>query len=1385
MRSRSSSSSLSTSLTSPQDDKLPQLSYEQTNLLRTLREQLRELRPPLASKFDAILILFQTLKNDEPVMATLLRYYRRHPDVIRLSDQLSTFVEHFGDALKSANVHYRIDPGSLQFEHLQTCFDGLGVCVPNKRGALLSKPPGTNCHASLQRVTDLLLTQATGQGLPDAMDTNDQVFGILNAVSRLMKAGVIHCSDAVTHVFAEAMPLFHDWLGGNQQQQVLTTHNLGRCAVQIDTALKLVRRNWQTPLDSRPDTPKGPATWGQLLQSCVLKLCAEPVLRRLAGTTGTTGTPGTPGDTVALLNVCNTVKTALEQRLLSLTDPALQPALGRLIDTIGRVPADPLMGRANDGRPLANFSNFLRTLGELQALQSVQTAPLPGLASACASLVQAINDEAFHDLHPDPQVLTNLVSFIKFCDKHASTQSSSSATSSTATTTNTSTTSTTSTTTASTTTASSSRTDRITPVLSTPLLQQATEQVMMFLLETTADELREPETIGGLLSGLDYLWRRKLVAPSPQIKALAVTLLQQLGQHKAATWNDQRKATLLPALLGMVNSGMVNEQALQPALAVLLPGARSGQMISVSDLQRESIRLGGIEETIIALPPLPASSSTSTTATASTATTSAATTGNRPIPGDTPIRPTLLSSPLVSTTPPAANKSSMPLKAVRRERDDEQVWETPTKTAKPLSDEDIAIATEPTVVIRAPATKKGSPPKPDPTTANNAGNTTSQRASTKSGNAGQSVANTNGPATSQKSTQNTKPAKLAKPSKSAKPAKPAKPARTLEAAIISGQAGQLDALLPKQGKWSAAKVADTIEEVRIEITNPNQDQIAALNRFLDLVLPKLDQADRLQLSVLLAPLKPTEQAFREVLHTRGMMADKAVQQTTSTLHSVDLSKSLNKACISGNIDKVRQLLAQDPKGMLTLKQDEKGLNALMCAAHNGQAAIVELLLTQTNGAKQAVQQDKEGATALMYAAQAGQMAVVELLLKLDNGNAQAIQHNNEGVNALILAVRFGHTAIVKRLLSLDNGHKQALQKTEAGETALIFAALDGHKEIVELLLNHESGNTQSIQKAKNGETALMVAAAKGQAPVVELLLKLSTANKQAIQQYKDGNIALTIAAYNGHAPVIKRLLKLRNADEQVIYKNVFGANALISAAGQGHKDVVELLLEHATGNAHVLQQTMDGDTALIAAVQDGHTPVVKLLLKHETRNEQAVLQNVRGTTALMIAVNDVNLEILELLLELSNVDEQVIQKDEQGVNALMFAASLGQTTIVKRLLRLDNGKEQAAQKAKNGATALIVAAQAGHKEVVDCLLGLPNGDAQAIQQTNRGGNAMMNAAAFGHLAVVESLLRFTNANEQVAQQNKAGETAQMIAEGKGYTDIAAKIGALKSKIEKQ
>jgi ankyrin repeat protein len=1009
---------------------------------------------------------------------------------------------------------------------------------------------------------------------------------------------------------------------------------------------------------------------------------------------------------VALLNVTNTVKAALEQRLLALTDPALQPALGRLIDTIGRLSPASLMGSAIDGRPLANFSNFLRKLGELQTLMPGQSAQLTGLAGACASLVQTINDETFDYIEPDSQVLANLVSFIKFCDKHASTQSSSV------------TVTTASTTATSTTTASTSRTDRITPLLSTPLLQQAAGQVMMFLLEATTDELREPETIGGLLSGLDYLWRRKLVVPSTQIKELAETLLQQVGQHKGSTWNDQRKVTLLPALLGMLNSGMVNERALQPALAVLLSGARTGTVISVNELRRESIRVGGIEEIIIALPPLPITSAltTSSASTSSTATTSTATTSTRPIPGDTAIKKPVAVLPLASTTPMPSSLSSMQKTPVREKSNDGESWEVSTKES---DEKDIAITTAPKVINRGRTNKKGSPPKPGTTTANNAGNNTRQRTKTKSDNAAPSVAKTDGHSTSNKKTQSTKTAKSAKP------------ALTPEAAIISGQSGQLDALLRQSDVWTADEVTTLIDVVMIEINRPNQNQITALNRFLDLVLPKLkkDQSKKLVDHFKASP--PPEQALRNLLIKRGMLSSKDIKpilkiqpkpdmvektvniEQSSLLNTQLRSQDLVLACINGDVKRAKQILAQDPEGKLALQKNSNGGNPLMIIMQKKNSEIEQMLLRLPNVEEQAKQLTKQGFNALMIAAQCGRADAAEQLLKLSSGRQQAIQKSLDGANALMIAAQTGSKDVVERLLNHESGSVQATNQSRLGATALMLAASAGHTAVVEHLLNHKSSDQQTTLQDFGGGIALMAATASNQLDVVRQLLKHKTGSEQAIQKNGEGWNAIMMAAQFSHIAIFERLLNHTNASQQALQKNNDGWNAMMIAAESGHIAILEQLLNHTNGS------------------------------------------------------------------------EQATQKNRDGFNALMTAAKFDRIAILEKLLNHTNGSQQALQKNNDGWNAMMIAAESGHIAILDQLLNHASGSQQALQENDLGWIAMMVAAFRGHIAVVDKLLDHSSSSEQVGTQDKKGRNAEAWAKFGNHQDIAEKIAAWRTKRMKE
>jgi hypothetical protein len=252
-----------------------------------------------------ILNLFNSLKDSEGLLRTLLRDYPQQQDVIRLQSKLTSFVHHFGHALQTTNTHQQIPLNSLQHDDLQACFQGLSACLPVGCTPLFSRPahPQSQQPLPLQTLIDRLLNRALAVGLPDSVQANGELFDLLNTISRALKAEVLRPEETLCSLFRQSLLLMHDWLGGDQCQRLLSDHNLGRCAVQIATAIRQIPLNWRSALhdcgieEKAQATAQGINTWGQLLQSCVLRLCAEPVLQRLASSTPH------GNDTISLLNV--------------------------------------------------------------------------------------------------------------------------------------------------------------------------------------------------------------------------------------------------------------------------------------------------------------------------------------------------------------------------------------------------------------------------------------------------------------------------------------------------------------------------------------------------------------------------------------------------------------------------------------------------------------------------------------------------------------------------------------------------------------------------------------------------------------------------------------------------------------------------------------------------------------------------------------------------------------------------------------------------------------------------------------------------------------------------------------------------------------------------
>ncbi len=1327
------------------------ISSAQTQQLKVLINQLDQLQPPLSSKLTGILNLFNSLKDSEGLLRTLLRDYPQQQDVIRLQSKLTSFVHHFGHALQTTNTHQQIPLNSLQHDDLQACFQGLSACLPVGCTPLFSRPahPQAQQPLPLQNLIDRLLNRALAVGLPDSVQANGELFDLLNTISRALKAEVLRPEETLCSLFRQSLLLMHDWLGGDQCQRLLSDHNLGRCAVQIATAIRQIPLNWRSALhdcgieEKAQATAQGIDTWGQLLQSCVLRLCAEPVLQRLASSTPH------GNDTISLLNVCNTVKDALDHRLLAPNDAALLPALNRLVMTIGQLPRAKLLGDHQDCRPLANFSNFLRALGESCLQHDALSAALPGLHSACAALVDCIASEDFASTYPDAQALSNLCSFLKFCDKQRGSPQTSNQTTSTATT---------------------SRTDRSTAQLTERSLRYAADTLLACLLERDAADFHHTDTLGGLISGLAYLSSRQLFVPSPELNAFVHALLLQVGKHKASDWTDKSKTTLLPALLLMHNSRLVDEAALRPLLPALL-GEQNRAKLTLRDLYRESQRVGGIEETVEALPPLlplPISSTTSSTST------TAAVPATRRIPGDTPIPLTAATSRASFQATPAYNTGPQLLRADNFGRTRDAVWETPKHVAKRPVSGQILVNTEPTVVMLPPAKKKGSPPKAEPTAPDNK----DRQAST----------NTHASSTAPGKSKSPQDAKKA--GKTDKPTKTVKPAQTVEAALMAGQKGQVESLLEKKSNWNANEVLAVLKVVQQEVLFYEDAHVGALDRFLALVLPKLDDANRVALGERFKTDRPLANVVDNLLIKHQVYTPNEPRQESSqakrpaktvksdkTTHRID-SQNINKtgtialhsAIHQGDVEKIRQILGTDTILKLDIAQrqailqDQDGINALMLAICFGQAEATLLLLCLSNREQQASQQNQRGFNALMYAISEGQVEIAQMLLKLSNREEQAIQQSRVGTNALMYAIDQGQVETAQLLLNLPNAPQQASQRAKHGWTALKYAVGSKSTDLVKRLLKLYE-NDKTIDLGLDQAQALALRLGHNDlATLISAVVKKKNSPSNAeptVPAKRDrqphavqaaGHINSQLINENGKIPLhsaitqgdIEKVSTILERDEKchqaLLIDNESGVHALILTILNGHTKIVELLLTLRNAQQQTSQVDGHGWNALMYAIDEKQLGIARLLLKLPNAQQQATQQMQAGINALMLSINEGQPEFAEMLLELPNAQQQATQQDEEGFNALIYAIGKGQVDIAQLLMSLPNAGQQASQRAKDGTTALEFAVDSNSTELVERLLklyendktidlGLDQAQALALRLGHNNLAALISAAA--------------------------------------------------------
>ncbi len=208
---------------------------------------------------------------------------------------------------------------------------------------------------------------------------------------------------------------------------------------------------------------------------------------------------------------------------------------------------------------------------------------------------------------------------------------------------------------------------------------------------------------------------------------------------------------------------------------------------------------------------------------------------------------------------------------------------------------------------------------------------------------------------------------------------------------------------------------------------------------------------------------------------------------------------------SGNLDKVREQLIEDPSLVNARDQDDN--SAVLIAAYYREPLIAQLLINS-------------GAALNVFEASAtGELARVMEIIQQDPG--QVREFSEDGFQPLGLAAFFGHTEIVAYLLS--QGADPQIASNNPMKVMPLHSAVAGQNlEIARLLLEH--GAPVNVSQSE-GFSPLHGAAQNGQVEMVELLIQFG-----AVVDARDveGKTPLKLAEIEEHTAIVE-LLRSRGA----------------------------------------------------------------------------------------------------------------------------------------------------------------------------------------------------------------------------------------------------------------
>ena len=359
-----------------------------------------------------------------------------------------------------------------------------------------------------------------------------------------------------------------------------------------------------------------------------------------------------------------------------------------------------------------------------------------------------------------------------------------------------------------------------------------------------------------------------------------------------------------------------------------------------------------------------------------------------------------------------------------------------------------------------------------------------------------------------------------------------------------------------------------------------------------------------------------------------------------------------KALEAGDLNRVRKLLAAEPRLARRAIYGTCGMSPLHVAAEKGYVQVAALLLQ--HGARVNTESFLN-IRPLHLAGGEGHLDMVKLLVR---HGACVDAEAEAGCTVLHWAVCEGRLDVVRFLV--EHGADPSL-RNERGETALRAAAARGHLDVVRFLVKHPNG--------LNDEELLACAVASGDKTLVSSELTRVFGPKPPIKRLND---LLGLVAEDGKDEVARFLLE-KGAEPTLESAVWLGLTERVAKALEANpactkRGLLELAVRHNRVEitrlllAQGVKPRHAGTTELHLAADDGHAAVVRLLLGagapvDATDEDQS--------TPLALAAGSGHSEAARLLLD---AGAPMNALDLYGMTPLGRAAGRGRTEVAALLL---------------------------------------------------------------------------------------------------------------------